>query len=346
LSEQRRESIESQHLLRTIIEHIDVAIIALNEQNEINFFNPTARKLLLQDHDSSNEELLEQLAFVQSLTSGYDQVVELSLGFQHGRFHVYVEEFRESGLQHKLLFITDVRTLLRREERKAWRSLVRVISHEINNSLSPIASISQTLRRSISTHKTQPNTDQDLIEGLNIIFERANGLRQFIESYKALAKLPDPQIQLISITEALGKICQLFKLSHIEIETGEDVLIPIDPVQFEQVMINLLKNAVESIEQTNPKGRIKINWHCSGPYLKLLVCDQGAGISNSENLFVPFYSTKKNGSGIGLLLSQQIIEAHHGRISIANQSNQQGCCVTIELPLIYEQEPVNRTVSH
>jgi two-component system, NtrC family, nitrogen regulation sensor histidine kinase NtrY len=332
LSQQRLESVESQLLAHTVIEHIDVAIVALNEENKISFLNPAAKKLLLLDEFDVNEKLLEQLAFVQSFSSGQQQVVELSLGYQQGRFNVHVEEFRESGMQHKLLFITDVRTLLRSEERKAWQSLVRVISHEINNSLSPIASISQTLNRLVSRHNKHDEHSKDLIDGLTIITERANGLSQFVESYKQLARLPEPQKQRVSIAKLFEKICLLFSGQSIQIKSVSDVLISIDPIQFEQVLINVVKNAIEAMSHTHSDGIIYVEWHVTEPLFRLTICDQGGGISNSDNLFVPFYSTKKHGSGIGLVLCRQIIEAHNGRLSIANQLNAPGCCVSIEIP--------------
>lgn len=334
LSQQRWESVESQLLLRTIIDHIDVAIIALNQNNQISFANPAAENLLQLNNTVTSQELLQQLAFVHELTSGCHQVVELSLGYQQGRFNVYVEEFREAGKQHKLLFITDIRTLLRSEERKAWQDLVRVISHEINNSLSPIASISQTLKRMLERDANSAVVADDLREGLDIISERAMGLSQFVDSYKQLAKLPEPKIQALSIRSLAEKIVALFDRTPIVIEMKTDFILQLDPVQFEQVLINLVKNAVEATALTNPSSAINIRWAASRQFFKMDICDQGSGISNPDNLFVPFYSTKKQGSGIGLVLCRQIIEAHNGRLTLTNQKLG-GCCASIELPVSF-----------
>ena len=332
LCQQRWESVESQLLLRTVIEHIDVAIVALSEENKISFLNPAAKNLLMLDQTDSNAKLLEQLSVVQSFSSGCHQVVELSLGHQQGRFNIHVEEFRESGVQHKLLFITDVRTLLRSEERKAWQSLVRVISHEINNSLSPIASISQTLHRLVSQQSSSTENFKDLMEGLTIITERANGLSHFVESYKQLAKLPEPQKQMVSIFKLVEKISILFESKLIHIKSDFDVQLSIDPFQFQQVLINVFKNAIEAMSQANVEGVISVEWDITEPFCTLVICDEGGGISNPDNLFVPFYSTKKHGSGIGLVLCRQIIEAHNGRISIANKTTSPGCSVKIDIP--------------
>ncbi len=333
LSQQRSESVESQRLAHTVIKHIDVAIVALSEKNEISFLNPAAKNLFQLEHTGSHDTLLSQLAFVQSFTSGRNQVVELSLGNQQGRFNVHVEEFRESGLQHKLLFITDVRTLLRSEERKAWQSLVRVISHEINNSLSPIASISQTLSRFVSRRDKEDEHNQDIIEGLGIIADRASGLGQFVNSYKQLAKLPEPSREKVLVNSLLERVARLFEDQTIQLEASDDIHLSIDPVQFEQVLINLIKNAIESMAHSNPSGVITISQHCTESAYTMNLCDQGAGISNTDNLFVPFYSTKKKGSGIGLVLCRQIIEAHNGHLRVYNNPDAEGCCAQIEMPI-------------
>ena len=179
---------------------------------------------------------------------------------------------------------------------------------------------------------------------MNIISERATGLGQFIDSYKQLAKLPEPQKQPTSIFSMINKVCALLKETTIEIETADDVIIDIDPLQMEQVMINLLKNAVEAMAHTNPRGRIYIAWTVKEAMFQLTLCDEGCGISNLDNMFVPFYSTKKHGTGIGLVLCRQIIEAHDGRITITNQTNAPGCCVRIELPLSLTTLPHARAV--
>lgn len=337
LSDQKQESVESQLLVQTIIDHIDVAIIALSNANQINFLNPAAITLLQLKKKEDGQKLIDQLAFVHDFSSGQQQVIELSLGHQQGKFSVHVEEFMESGVHHKLLFVTDVRTLLRGEERKAWKSLVRVISHEINNSLSPISSVSQTLIRLVGRYEIPRNLSTDLIEGLTLIAERADSLKQFVDSYKQLAKLPDPKKQMVSIVPVLEKIGVLFSEKKLEIKTKTDVKLCIDPVQFEQVLINLIKNASESMNQNKSEGGITIQCYIEGPFFKLIVLDQGTGIHNQDNLFVPFYSTKKHGSGIGLVLCRQIIEAHNGRLTIQNRDDgESGCRATIELPV----EPV------
>ncbi len=336
LSKQRWEADENQLLVNTVIDHIDVAIIALTEKNEISFLNPAAEKLLLLDSKDSKQKLIQQLDFIQDFASGYNQVIELSFGQQQGRFNVHIEEFRKTGEQHKLLFISNVTSLLRSEERKAWQSLVRVISHEINNSLSPIASISQTLSRLMKKETNPSKNQEDLLEGLTIIGERAKSLSHFVDSYKQLAKLPEPQKSLTSIKGLVEKACALFTDHTIEISPIRDIEVLIDPVQLEQVLINLIKNAIEATSGLPmPRTQIKVDWLTDNMFLRLMVHDKGPGIANESNLFVPFYSTKKEGSGIGLVLCRQIIENHQGQLTIQNSvTKANGCTAVIKLPLV------------
>lgn len=350
LNTQHIESVESQLLLRTVINHIDVAIIALNDKNEIILINPTAKNLLQLPDKNSENLSMKQLTQLRQFNSGQSQVMTLEFGNQKGKFNVHVEEFREAGKQQKLLFITDVSIMLRSEERNAWQSLVRVISHEINNSLTPIASISQTLNRLLSRQQDITTHKENLLEGLTIISQRTNNLKDFVNSYKQISQLPEPEKKNTSIINLLNKIIPLYQANQIIIASDDDVNLFIDPIQFEQVLINLLKNAVESVQNTflidktaidktgldkaGLDGKIVVSWQVENNSFKLTVSDEGAGISNPGNLFVPFYTTKKQGSGIGLVLCRQILEVHGGQLSLTNRTDKNGCLAVIELPVL------------
>lgn len=345
LNKQRIEAIESQLLLQTVIEHIDVAIIALNNDNRMVFSNPAAEQLLQTsqnnaERNDSLSRLLQQEDFSQ-LMCGQNQVYSLNLSGKQGKFNIHLEEFRNKGQQQKLLFITDVSTMLRSEEQNAWQNLVRVLSHEINNSLSPIASLSQTLKRFLTHNDDVQSHKDNLLEGLAIIAQRSNNLKSFVNSYKQLAKLPMPQKENTSIMVLTKKVASLFQTNQLTIFLAKDVQLFIDPVQIEQVLINLVKNAVESIQSASlienadsqKTKDIKLSWQISNKYLQLTVVDSGIGITNSDNLFTPFYTTKKQGSGIGLVLCRQILDAHNGQLHLANRKDDKGCIVTVELPL-------------
>jgi nitrogen fixation/metabolism regulation signal transduction histidine kinase len=282
---------------------------------------------------NSSLKQLEQLKQLGQLVNGQSMVMPLTFGNQQGRFNVHVEEFREAGKPHKLLFITDVRTILRSEERNAWQSLVRVISHEINNSLAPISSISQTLKRTLTREQNVESCKENLLEGFAIIAQRATNLTDFVNSYKQIARLPEPKKQLISIDSLVNKVIPLYPNNKITVSSSKDVELFIDPIQFEQVLINLLKNAVESVQSTGSTGDVNLSWQVTNSQFKLTISDEGTGISNIDNLFVPFYTTKKQGSGIGLVLCRQVLEVHNGQLSLINREDKSGCLAIIELPM-------------
>jgi len=334
LNKQRIESIESQLLLKTVINHIDVAIIALNEKSEMVLTNPAANALLQLSDESSDvtfNDSFKQLAPIGTIVSGQSQVMPLTFAGQQGKFNVHVEEYRDKGKQQKLLFITDVSTMLRSEERNAWQALVRVISHEINNSLSPIGSISQSLKRLLTRQEDISEHKDYLIEGLTVVAQRTNNLANFVNSYKQIASLPEPKKEETSIANLVSKVLGLYQSQHIEIQTSVDVNLSIDAVQIEQVLINLLKNAAEAIKNSGVDGKVTISWQQQGRVFKLAIKDDGTGVSNPDNLFVPFYTTKAQGSGIGLVLCRQIIEAHGGKLTLTNRTDSKGCIAVIEL---------------
>jgi nitrogen fixation/metabolism regulation signal transduction histidine kinase len=336
LNKQRIETTESQLLLTTVINHIDVAILALNENNELVLTNPAAKKLLQIPAELQEFDLIEsfsQFDQIAAMTSGNSQVMSLSFANQQGKFNVHLEEYRENGKPQKLVFITDVSTMLRSEEHNAWQALVRVISHEINNSLAPIASLSQSLRRLLTRQEDLESHKDYLVEGLSIISQRSNSLTEFVNSYKQIASLPEPKKQANSVLELVNKTVALYPDESIEVRHIDDITLFIDAVQFEQVLINLVKNAIEAIKNTGEAGKVVIHGQVNGAVFTLSLVDDGTGVSNVGNLFVPFYTTKSKGSGIGLVLCRQIIEAHGGKIYLTNRGGVRGCKATVELPL-------------
>jgi nitrogen fixation/metabolism regulation signal transduction histidine kinase len=334
LNKQRLESIENQLLLRTVIDHIDVAIIAVNDENELILSNPAANKLLQLPTSSPSNDLSQQLSTFDSIVSGQSKVMKLTFADHPAKYNVHVESFRYAGQQQKLLFITDVSLLLRTQERNAWQSLVRVISHEINNSLAPIASISETLKRGLAKQQNTSQDSNNLLEGLQVISQRANNLKDFVSSYRQISTLPEPKKNITSITALVEKVIPLFQSNKILVGSSPEVSLTLDPILIEQVLINLIKNALESMQNEPTDARVLISWQIHHQNLKLTIDDKGVGIGNYENLFVPFYTTKKQGSGIGLVLCQQIIEAHDGQLTLTNKADQPGCLACIELPLI------------
>jgi len=328
LTNQRFAAYESSLLVEKIIQHIDVAIIAIDENHHFALLNPAAEKLLnvelAQVLNMPLDNIAESLLVVES-----NQVIELNFAHSKGQFQVIRDQYRDHGHQHELFFITDVNNLLREHERQAWQNLIRVLSHEINNSLAPIASLSGTLKTLTNKQTLEPIFAENLIDSLSIIEERASSLRIFVDSYRKLSHLPEPKKVSCNLNVLLKKMVALFPSRTIRVNE-EDITITIDPIQIEQVLINLIKNADEAM--ANKEGEIKLSLSRKNNVVIIEVIDQGCGVSNEQNLFTPFYTTKKQGSGIGLVLCRQIIEAHQGYLSIVNRDDCSGCIAKVELP--------------
>ena len=331
LSEQRQGIAEGAELLQTVIDELDIAIIALRPDSEVFFMNPAARRLLSLLGGDDEEAALNQLRSPDvDVDAGYRQIT-LTIRGQPRRFSFRKAAFRHEGRESELLFITDVRSLLRSEERRVWQSVVRVLSHEINNSLAPITSIAGSLERMFAGRDAASIDPVPVQANLRVVRERAAGLAEFVDSYSRIAKLPPPERRPLSVEALVEKACALFDPTPLEVIPGPALTVNADPVQLEQVLINLLQNAVEATTLTEDRPRISVGWSFSDGVVRITIADNGPGIANPDNLFVPFYTTKKSGSGIGLLLCRQIVEAHGGSLFL-NSPEDGGCDAVVELP--------------
>jgi signal transduction histidine kinase len=246
-----------------------------------------------------------------------------------GRWEVRRRTFREGGRPHELLVISDLSRALRDEERQAWRRIVRVIGHELNNSLAPIKSMAGTLRRLVDREPLPADWRADARSGLTIIDDRAESLGRFMGAYARLAKLPLPTRRHVNFAASLRRAASLHGHAVV-VESGPDVTLSMDADQIEQVLINLIKNAVEAAGET---GEVHVRWRRIADELVTEVEDDGPGIARTDNLWVPFFTTKPGGTGIGLVLSREIVENHGGSISLENRAGARGCIARIRLPL-------------
>jgi len=325
LQQHHRHAIESQQLSEQIMAQMDAALIALNKNGSVIFQNQAAVSLLKLDLDSValNRALIAQLHALP-----YGQNNTLQLDNQPQPVLVFRERFIQAGQQHDLFLFKELGSILLEQQNQAWQKLVRVISHELNNSLTPIGTISRSLIRQLEQGKPALM----MKEGLAVIKERSEYLASFTRSYSEMAKLPPPDKKPLLMALYLQGICQLFNQQKITLSCADDLTGFIDSNQCQQVLINLIKNAVEANQSANRQDLgIEIICQLHDKNLQISIYDHGLGIDNPDNLFVPFYSTKPHGSGIGLMLSRQIITNHFGRLSIDNGPSG-GAVATITLP--------------
>jgi signal transduction histidine kinase len=229
--------------------------------------------------------------------------------------------------------MTDLSRALRDEERQAWQRLVRVIGHELNNSLAPIKSIAGTMSTMLAKEPRPGDWDADLQNGLAVIASRADSLSRFMDAYARLARLPPPRLRPLDVRAWIQQVAGLETRLKVEVQPGPDLSIRADGDQLEQLLINLVRNAVDAATEAGAIGNVQASWSKSGDSLEVCVQDDGPGLSNSANLFVPFFTTKPGGSGIGLALCRQIAEAHGGGLTLENRKEHSGCLARLRLPL-------------
>jgi two-component system, NtrC family, nitrogen regulation sensor histidine kinase NtrY len=248
-----------------------------------------------------------------------------------GRWGVRRSSFRESGLPLTLLVVTDLTRALREEELQAWQRLVRVLGHELNNSLTPVMSIAGSLTQLLGRQPRAEDWEQDMRDGLTVIGSRAESLSRFIGAYSRLAKMPRPRLAAVSLGPLIGRVAGLETRVKVEVRGGPELVLQADGDQLEQLLINLVRNAADAAIET--RGGVALEWSMDPAAATVRVLDEGLGLANTANLFVPFFTTKPGGSGIGLVLCRQIAEAHGGTLTLANREDRRGCVATLQLPL-------------
>jgi PAS domain S-box-containing protein len=330
LQRQRAEAVESTALLTHVMEEIDVAVFAFDPDHRLLVVNRAGERMAGKQAAQLTGQPAADLGFTPFLSGETRQMVDRLFKNRHGRYEVRRAVFYRDGRPHHLVVVADLSQALREEEKLAWQRIVRVLSHEINNSLTPIKSLAHSLRRIIERAPAFPRSDE-VQQGLSLVEERSGALGRFLRAYAQLARLPKPQPRRIHVAPLVTRIAELEKRLRVSIRPSDDVPLLADQDQLEQALINIVRNAVDASLETG--GGVTMAWKTSGPLLEIQVEDEGRGLSDTANLFVPFFTTKPNGSGIGLALSRQIAEAHGGSISLENRADTSGCRATVRLPL-------------
>ena len=330
LQRQRTEAVESTALLTQVMQEIDVAVFAFDPTNRLTLANKSAETLAGKPIEELVGTPASALGLDEFLTGQPRRTVDRAFGGRRGRYDVRRAVFYRDGRAHDLVVLTDISQALREQEEAAWQRIVRVLSHEINNSLTPIKSIAHSLKR-IVDRAPEFQRHEEVQQGLSLIEERSGALGRFLRAYAQLARLPKPRPRPVRVPELVSRIVDLEKRLPVAVQSSPDVRLVADSDQIQQLLINLLRNAVDAALETG--GGVSIGWSQMRDWLELNIEDEGKGLSDTSNLFVPFFTTKPNGSGIGLALSRQIAEAHGGTISLENRSAAQGCRATLRLPL-------------
>ncbi len=330
LQRQRTEAVESSALLTHVMEEIGVAVFAFDPGNHLLLVNRAAERLLGRPEADLVGQPATALGFDEYLTGEPRRLVDRTFGGRRARYEVRRAGFYRDGRPHQLVVLADLSQALREEEQAAWQRIVRVLSHEINNSLTPIKSIAHSLQRIVDRAPEFPRRDE-VHQGLSLIEERSGALGRFLRAYAQLARLPKPRPRPFHVPEVVNRIVELEKRLPVVVRHSPDVSVTADSDQVEQLLINILRNAVDASLETG--GNVTLGWRQQGDWIELNIDDEGKGLPDTSNLFVPFFTTKPNGSGIGLALSRQIAEAHGGTIGLENHASAPGCRATLRLPV-------------
>jgi nitrogen fixation/metabolism regulation signal transduction histidine kinase len=311
---------EKDLLVHNLIKQLDSPVLLINSQDQLVHGNQALSRWIGKDWR------LTRLMSVKSLG-----LLKCKLGWsfedenQAKQFKLRSSHYKNDSGEHQLLIFTDISTELREMQVESWQQVVRVLSHEIKNSLTPIKTIAQAL--------AELNDDPQQKKMLEVINERSQKLSKFVTQYSKLTWVHEIKKQTIDITQLLSSITAIYMDIDFELQLKITQL-HAEPLLLEQVLINLITNSRQAIEQKKIKGSIQIYSFNKGNFTLVRIIDNGVGIQNLTNLFVPFYTTKSDGQGIGLLLSRNIIEQHGGQLTLENNHDGAGTTAIIKLPII------------
>lgn len=337
LETERVGTMETVTLLTQVMAAAGAVILAFSMEGKVRLLNRAGAVLLNANEGQILGRTARELGIQDLFEGPAAETIVRPFGNRESRWIVRRTHFRLHGLPHRLVVLSEASEALRAEERMAWQRIIRVLSHEVNNSLAPIKTITRTLLRTTPGLDVPMPAQENLRHGLEVIESRAESLNKFLQSYAKLAKLPAPQKQTVFVLPMITRIASLEPRFHVIVEAGPDLQVNLDPAQFEQAMINLIQNAADAVlaksDPTTDQDAVSVSWNVLGDEVEVCIKDTGIGLTDTDNLFVPFYTTKPKGSGIGLVLSRQIVEGHGGRLTIRNRTDRKGCEVLARFPI-------------
>jgi len=327
----RFESVDATALLEKVIAEIDVAVFTFDEGRVLRLVNRAGERMMAQPADRLVGRSASDLGLDDCLEGEASRTFERSFPGQAGRWQCRRSTFREGGLPTHLLVLSDLSKALREEERQAWQRLIRVLGHELNNSLAPIKSTASTLSRVLRRDEPHEGWRDDAERGLAMIAERCESLNRFVAAYSRLARLPSPTLRPTPVGPLVRRVVSFETRLEVTVAEGPEISVEADGDQLEQLLINLIKNGVEAALETG--GGVEVGWRTEDSTFEVAVADEGPGLPRTQNLFVPFFTTKPGGTGIGLVLCRQIAEAHGGALELVNREDRSGCEARLRLPL-------------
>lgn len=331
LQDQRLGAVEAAALLEKVVQEIDVAVFAFDSDKNLRLVNRAGERLLAQPSERLVGCSAAELGLTDCLEAEDSRLLEISFPGHSGRWELRRTTFRQDGLPHQLLVLSDLTRALREEERQVWKRLIRVLGHELNNSLAPIRSIAASLDRLLARDPRPNDWQEDMRRGLAIIGNRGEALSRFMDGYARLSRLPPPQLQTLDVCAWIRRVVSLETRLPVTIAAGPDLVIQADGDQLDQLLINLVRNGVDAAMLTG--GKVSVGWNKVAAELQVWVEDEGLGLPDTGNLFVPFFTTKPHGSGIGLVLTREIAEAHDGSLTLTNRTDRKGCRALLRLPI-------------
>ncbi|MEO5740935.1 MAG: ATP-binding protein [Vicinamibacterales bacterium] len=330
LRDERIGSLEATALLRTVMGEIEVAVFAFDDQRKLRLVNRAGERLLGRPVEQLLWRTADDISLAPCLDGSAPRVLNIAFPGGSGQWQVRRGSFRQGGLPHTLVVLSDVNVPLRQQEREAWHRLIRVLGHELNNSLAPIKSIAGSLESIAAQDPMPEDWRDDMRRGLSIISGRTDALSRFTSAYTALARLPRPNMREVDLSALVERVARLETRKPIQVQSSAPVVVQADPDQLEQLLINLMRNAVDAALETG--GAVRVGWQQNSHRVSVYIEDEGPGLANPSNLFVPFFTTKPQGSGIGLVLGRQIAEAHGGTLTLEPRAGAEGARATVTLP--------------